>query len=287
VTARHCDPGAAALAGVRSIGEDLIVRRMAFGAMNVLARGSEAAGTLLQRALELGVNLLDTADVYGAGTSEEAIADAIHPYPSDLVIATKGGQVVVGGRAHPNGRSEHLRAACEASLGRLRVDCIDLYQFHSPDPETPIEESLGTLSELREEGKLRHIGLSNFYGADLEAAVSCASIVSVQNRYNVAGRRADPEVSYCESNGLAFIAYSPLGAGALTAAGGEIGRIAAARGATPAQITLAWLLHRSPAIVPIPGTSSLDHLEENVFAAALQLSEDELGSLESASGEPV
>jgi len=251
--------------------------------MRVLARGPDAARAVLRRAVELGVNFIDTADVYGAGASEEAIADALHPYPSELVIATKGGQVEVGGRAQANGRPEHLRDACEASLRRLRVEAIELYQLHSPDPDVPLEESLGALAELRTEGKVRHVGLSNVYGPALEAVAQITDIVSVQNNYSVASRRADADVAYCESAGLAFIPYFPLGGGTLPAPELLAG-VAAGHQATPAQIALAWLLHRSPAIVPIPGTASEDHLSENVGAAAIRLSDEEAKLLGAAAG---
>ena len=249
--------------------------------MRVLGAGLDHARAVLERALELGVNLIDTADVYAGGESERAIADALHPYPEDLVIATKGGQAGVGGEPQPDCRPEHLRAACEASLRRLRLDCIDLYQLHNPDPDVPLEESLGALGELREQGKIRHIGVSNLFGEQLDLALSAAPIVSLQNLYSLENRRAEPELRWCESQGVAFIPYFPLGAGSLAEPKGEAGRIAAVHGMTAAQVALVWLLQRSPAIVPIPGTSSVEHLEENVGAAALRLDDEELSALES------
>jgi pyridoxine 4-dehydrogenase len=279
--------GSASRAGTLTIGGDLTVSRIGLGAMGVLSAGPEQARAVLRRAVALGVNLIDTADVYGGGASEEAIAHALHPYPPDLVIATKGGQTVVDGKAHPDCRPEHLRAACEASLSRLRVERVDLYQLHSPDPAVPFEESLGALSDLRAEGKVHHIGVSNVYGTQLAAAVAAAPIVSLQNLYNVENLRAEPELDVCEQQGLAFIPYFPLGAGSLARAGGELGRVAAARGLTPAQVALAWLLQRSPAVMPIPGTSSLEHLEENVAAAAVELNDEELALLGAAARDSV
>jgi pyridoxine 4-dehydrogenase len=269
----------------REIG-DLVVGRLGFGAMRVLDAGPDAARAVLRRALELGVNLIDTADVYGGGTSEEAIAHALHPYPAGLVIATKGGQTAREGKAHPDCRPEHLRAACEGSLRRLRLERIDIYQLHNPDPEVPLEESLGTLVSLQREGKIRHIGVSNFFGADLERAASLAPIVSAQNLYSLSNRRSEPEMRYCEAQGPAFMPYFPLGAGELARSDGALGRVASTRRCSPAQVALAWLLQRSPAIVPIPGTSSLEHLEENMSAAALELTDDQLAELEPASSEP-
>lgn len=277
--------GAQNPAGTLTIGGDLAVGRIGLGSMRILAAGPERAREVLRKALELGVNLIDTADVYGGGTSEEAIAHALHPYPAELVIATKGGQTVVDAKAHPDCRPEHLRAACEGSLRRLRLERIDLYQLHNPDPEVPLEESLGTLVALRDEGKIRHIGVSNLFGDDLERSRSAAPIVSLQNLYSLAGRRSEPELRYCEANGLAFMPYFPLNAGLLAAGDGALGQIASSRGRTPAQIALAWLLQHSPAMVPIPGTSSVEHLQENVEAATVQLTADELAALEPVSKE--
>jgi aryl-alcohol dehydrogenase-like predicted oxidoreductase len=236
--------------------------------------------------LELGVTLIDTADVYGGdNASELLIADALHPYPDDLVIATKGGQVSVNGQPAANGRPDYLRSACDGSLRRLRVDTIDLYQLHMPDPDVPIEESLGALVELRREGKVRHVGVSNFFREQLDRALTLAPIVSVQNLYNLGRRGSDPEVDTCERHEIAYMPWYPIFAGEIPATG-ELGRIADARGATPAQVALAWLLARSPAVLPIPGTSSLPHLEENVAAAALRLTDEEVARLSADAAEP-
>ena len=268
-----------------ALGGELTVNRMGFGARWVDRNGPEASRALLRRVLELGVNLIDTADVYGAdGGSERAIADALHPYSPDLVIATKGGQVAIDGQPAANGRPDYLRAACEASLRRLRLDTIPLYQLHMPDPDVPLEESLGALVELRDEGKIRQIGISNVFRGDLARALEIAPIVSVQNLYNLGRRGSDPEVDVCALNQIAYMPWFPLFAGEIPG-DGEIGRVAAARGVTAAQVALAWLLARSPAMLPIPGTSSIEHLEENVAAAAVQLSDAELAALETYSSE--
>jgi aryl-alcohol dehydrogenase-like predicted oxidoreductase len=253
----------AAAAGELSLG-GLTVNRIGLGARFV--QDAEHSRALLVRALELGVNLIDTADVYG--NSEEAIAGALHPYPEELVIATKGGQTLVDGQPTGDGRPEYLREACERSLARLRVDTIGLYQLHMPDPTVPIEESVGALDELRRAGKVREIGVSNVFGDQLERARRTAPIVSVQNRYSVKHRQTETEIQICEREGMAFMPWWPL-------AGGEL-----AQGS--AQQALAWLLQRSPAMLPIPGTASIEHLEENVAAAALRLTEDEVVELEAA-----
>src|SRR3954469_5973238 len=258
----------AAAAGTIVLG-DMTVRRMGFGARWVTAHDPENGGAVLRRALELGVNLIDTADVYGGEfASERLIADTLHPYPDDLVIATKGGQTAVDREVVANGTRAYLRAACEGSLQRLKREAIDLYQLHMPDPEVPVEESLGALVELRDEGKIRHIGVSNFFREQLDLALQIAPVVSVQNLYNLGRRGSDPEVDVCERRGMAYMPWHPLFAGEIPAAG-EVARVAAERGATPAQVVLAWLLTRSPAMLPIPGTASLAHLEENVEASAL------------------
>ncbi len=248
--------------------------------MRIMQAGPDRAPALIRRAVELGVNLIDTADVYGRdGASERLIAEALDPYPPDLVIATKGGQVIVDGKPQPNGSPEHLRSACEASLKRLHLSTIDLYQLHNVDPAVPLEESLGALTELRAEGKIKYIGVCNLFDQRLERALDLAPVVSVQNRYNIADRGTERDLSLCEERGIAFVAYAPLGAGALAAVAG-LGEIATARRATPAQIALAWLVQRSPFTLPIPGTSSFDHLEENVAAARLGLSKEEMARLE-------
>ena len=270
-----------------TLGGDLTVRRLGFGAMRITGEGIwgdppdvEAARRLLRRVVELGVDFIDTADSYGPGTSERLIAEALHPYPPGLVIATKGGIVRPGpGRWEPDGRPEHLRAACLASLARLRLERIDLYQFHLVDPTVPIEESIGELARLRDEGKVRHIGVSNVNLHQLERARSVAPIVSVQNRYNVADRGSDPVLAACERDGLAFIPWSPLtqspkDAGAERRAALE--RWSRRREVSFAQAATAWLLARSNAMLPIPGTSSVTHLEDNVLAGELRFTPEEL-----------
>ena len=240
-----------------------------------------AATTLLRRAVELGVTLIDTADVYGAGTGEARIARALHPYPPGVTIATKGGFTRGPAGAVPDGRPAHLRAACEASLTRLRVETIDLYQLHAPDPQVPLEESLGALAELRTEGKVRRVGISNVTPGQLARAQVVTEIASVQNGYNVRRRRrfgVDPVVRECERAGIQFMAWQPLAAGRIDDE--AIRLIAARHGATPGQVALAWLLHASPAMRPIPGTKSIGHLEENMAAAEVRLDAGDLAALE-------
>jgi aryl-alcohol dehydrogenase-like predicted oxidoreductase len=274
-------------AGTFRIGGDLEVRRLGFGAMRICGPGvigwpgdRENALRVLRRALELGVDLVDTADSYGPEVSELLIAEALHPYPDGLVIATKGGLIHREvGRWLPDGRPEHLREACEASLRRLRLERIDLYQLHRPDPEVPLEDSVGELARLREEGKIRHVGLSNVTTEELAQARAVVPIASVQNRYSLTDRAAGDVLGECERLGIAFLPWYPLAAGDLALPGGAVGRIASARGATPAQVALAWLLARAPVVCPIPGTGSLGHLEENAAAASLELSEEELAEL--------
>ena len=270
-----------------TIGGDLTVRRLDYGAMRITGEviwgdppDVESARRLLRRVVELGIDFIDTADSYGPGTSERLIAEALHPYPPGLVIATKGGIVRPGpGRWEPDGRPEHLRAACLASLARLRLERIDLYQFHLVDPAVPIEDSIGELARLRDEGKVRHIGVSNVNLHQLERARSVAPIVSVQNRYNVADRGSDPVLAICERDGLAFIPWSPLtqspkDAGAVRRAALE--SWARRREVSFAQAATAWLLARSEAMLPIPGTSSVTHLEDNVLAGELRFTPEEL-----------
>jgi pyridoxine 4-dehydrogenase len=279
--------GTAAGAGKLTIGGRLEVTRLGYGAMRVTGAGiwgdppdPNAARALLRRAIDLGVNFIDTADSYGPGTSERLIAEALHPYPPGLVIATKGGIVrPARERWDRDGRPEHLRAACEASLARLRLDCIDLYQLHAIDPNVPLEDSIGELARLKAEGKIRHLGVSNFDAAELARARAIVDIVSVQNRYNVADRSSDPVLEVCERDGLAFIPWSPLtqsqnDSGAPCRA--ALTRIAGLRGWSFSDAALAWLLSRSPAMLPIPGTSSVQHLEANVAAAGLRLSAEEM-----------
>jgi pyridoxine 4-dehydrogenase len=275
----------AAAAGTVQLGGDFEVRRLGFGAMRLTGEGiwgpppdPERARTVLRRALDLGVNFIDTADSYGPEVSENLIAEALHPYPGGLVIATKGGMLRSGpGQWQRDCRPEHLRDACEGSLRRLRVERIDVYQLHTVDPDVPIEESVGALAELRDEGKIAHIGVSNTRESDLARARAVVPVVSVQNRYSLGDRASDPVLGICERDGLAFIPWYPLGAGNI--GGGPIERIASERQATPFQVALAWLLARSPAMLPIPGTSSVEHLEEDVAAASLRLSEDEVSEL--------
>jgi len=269
-----------------TIGGDLTVHRMGFGAGRILGPNfygepddPEAARVVLRRAVELGVDLVDTADSYGPEINERQIAETLFPYPPNLVIATKGGYTRPRRSWVPDGGPEHLRAACEASLRRLRLERIDLYQLHAPDPGVPLEESVGALDELRREGKIRHIGLSNVNTAELRDIRKIAPIASVQNEYNVAQRESDDVVDACEHAGIAFLAYFPIDAGSLSRARGGLARVAQRHHVTPAQIALAWLLHRSPAIVPIPGTSSLRHLEENVAAAEIALTKEDLAEL--------
>jgi aryl-alcohol dehydrogenase-like predicted oxidoreductase len=280
----------ASAAGTFMLGGDLPLNRMGFGAMRITGPGiwgepadPEECKRVIRRAVELGVNFIDTADAYGPEVSERLIAEALHPYPQGLVIATKGGLVRPGlGRWTTNGRPEHLRQALEGSLRRLKLKRIDLYQFHRPDPAVPLEESIGTLAELQREGKIRHIGVSNFDVGQLERAQRVARIVSVQNRYNLTDRSSEDVLDYCQRQGIAFIPWAPLGAGPLTQPGGPLDRIAAGHQATQGQIALAWLLQRSPVILVIPGTSRVSHLEENVAAASIALSADEFATLDRA-----
>ncbi len=267
----------AAAAGTFPIGGDLTVSRMGYGAMRVTGAGiwgppADKAGALatLRRAVELGVNLVDTADSYGPETSEELIAEALYPYPADLVIATKGGWERPGpGQWTHNASPKHLAAALEGSLKRLRLDRIDVYQLHVPDPAVAFEASIEALAKLREQGKIRHIGLSNVTREHIERARGIVPIVSVQNRYSFADRESDFIVDYCEANGIAFLPWAPIGQA--RTAHEAIRQAAEDLKAAPLQVALAWLLKRSPVIVPIPGTASIPHLEENVAAAALKL----------------
>ena len=270
----------AAAAGSITLGDGPAVRRMGFGARWITNAGPEASRALLHHTLELGIDLIDTADVYGGGYSEEFIADALHPYPEGLVIASKGGQVSKDGVPGPDGRPEYLRAACEESLRRLRLDSIPLYQLHNPDPEVPIEESMGALSELQAEGKIQQIGVSNMFAELLEAALAAARVVSVQNRYNVVQRFSEAAIDRCAAEGVAFMPWQPLNGTDHEA----LRTVANERGVAPAQVALAWLLARSPAMLVIPGTASIEHLEQNVAAAALELSADEMAQLEALGG---
>ena len=281
---------AAAGAGTLTIGGDLTVNRMGFGAMRLTGEGiwgeprdPAEARRVLRRAVDLGVNFIDTADAYGPEVNERLIAETLHPYPRGLVIATKGGQTrPSAGQWVPDGRPEHLRAACQGSLKRLKLERIDLYQFHWPDPKVPVEESVGELARLRTEGKIRHVGVSNFSVDELQRVRRIVPIVSVQNRYSVTARDSEGAVEACEQQGLAFIPWFPLDAGGI--AKDVLADVAAAHDATPIQVALAWLLHHSEAMLPIPGTSSVEHLEENVAAGTLRLSEHELERLDELGG---
>jgi pyridoxine 4-dehydrogenase len=271
--------------GTVSLGGELTVNRLGFGAMRITGDGiwgppkdRRTAIAVLRRAIELGVNFIDTADSYGPHVSEELIAQALAPYPKDLVIATKGGWNRPGPNQWTHDASPaHLRKAVEGSLKRLRLDRIDVYQLHTPDPAIPLDASIETLANMQSEGKIRLIALSNVTVEHIECARKIVPIVSVQNRYSFADREWDYVVDYCERNEIAFIPWFPLGAG--TVAGRLLEKIAKARQAKPIQIALAWLLKRSPVMLPIPGTSSIAHLEENVRAASLQLTDEEYGEL--------
>lgn len=279
VTDRSALPAAAA--GTVRLGEDFTVNRLGFGAMRVTGPGiwgepqdRDAALRVLRRAVELGVNFIDTADSYGPGTSERLIAEALHPYPEGLVIGTKGGLIRPGrDRWDRDARPEHLRAACEGSLVRLKVERIDVYQLHAPDPHVAFEDSVGELVRLQQEGKIRCVGLSNVTVGELKRAQRLTPIVSVQNRYNFEDHTHEAVLEQCEREGIAFIPWFPLGAGRHVAGNPspnrELTRIAHERRITPTQAAIAWLLARSPVMLPIPGTSSIEHLDENVAAAAL------------------
>jgi pyridoxine 4-dehydrogenase len=264
------------LASVRmdtfTIGGDLQVHRVGFGAMRITGEGiwgppddPEEAKRVLHRVVELGIDLIDTADSYGPEVSENLIAEALHPYPDGLVIATKGGLRRTGpGQWPQDARPERLKECCEASLRRLKLDRIDLYQLHSPDPQVPYEDSVGALKDLQDEGKIKHVGVSNVSLEELEQARRIVEVVTVQNRYNVTDRHSEDVLEACEEAGIGFIPWFPLATGKLARSGGPLDRIAQEHDATPGQIALAWLLARSPVMLPIPGTSSVEHLEENV-----------------------
>ena len=272
------------------IGNDLRVARLGFGAMRITGKGiwGEPANRakairVVRRTVELGIDFIDTADSYGPGVSEEIIAEALYPYPAGLVIATKGGFERPGpDRWVENGKPEHLRSACEGSLLRLRLDLIDLYQLHRIDPKVPAEDQLGTLKTLQKEGKIKHIGLSEVTVRQVRQAQAIVPIVSVQNRYSLADRGSEDVLQYCEKEGIAFIPWFPLAAGRLSGADSSVTRVAAELKATPSQVALAWLLARSPVMLPIPGTSSVAHLEENVAAAGLKIDENTMRTLEKA-----
>jgi aryl-alcohol dehydrogenase-like predicted oxidoreductase len=278
---------AAAKSGEFLIGGDLRVNRLGFGAMRITGHGiwgepsnRQEAIRVLQRALELGIDFIDTADSYGPRVSEEMIAEALYPYPDGLVIATKGGFDRPGPNQWiENGRPEHLRSACEGSLRRLRVDRIDLYQLHRIDPKVPVDDQIGALKDLQAQGKIRHIGLSEVKVGEIRHARTIVQIVSIQNRYSLTDRGSEEVLEYCEKETIAFIPWFPLAAGKLSGAASAIGRVAARLKATPSQVALAWLLARSPVMLPIPGTSNLEHLDENAAAAGVKIDQDTMREL--------
>src|SRR5947199_3804164 len=276
---------------VFKIGGDLEVNRLGFGAMRLTGEGvwgwppdRENALKVLRRAVELGVDLIDTADAYGPETSELLIAEALHPYPKGLVIATKGGLTRPGpGQWVPNGRPAHLNQAVDGSLKRLRLDRIDLYQLHTVDRKVPMEESLGALKEMQDVGKIRHVGLSNVEPEEIERARKVLPIVSVQNQYNIENRKSENVLVYCEKKSLGFMPWFPIGGGRGLKPDNALERAAKARGASVVQVALAWLLERSPVMLPIPGTSSIAHLEENVAAGAIKLNPAEWKAIDALS----
>jgi pyridoxine 4-dehydrogenase len=277
-------------AGTFTLGGDLTVNRLGYGAMRITGNGiwgepkdRNEALRVLRRTVELGVNFIDTADSYGPEVSENLIAEALHPYPKDLIIATKGGFT----RSGPNkwaedGRPEYLRQCVEMSLRRLKVECIDLYQLHRIDRKVPVEESLGALKEFQQAGKIRHIGLSEVSTQEIEQASKTVNVVSVQNQYNLSDRKHEKVLQFCEQQKIAFIPWFPVAAGKLAKPGGVLDQAAKKHGATVAQLSLAWLLFHSPVILPIPGTSSVKHLEENIGAAKVHLSAEEWQAIEKA-----
>jgi aryl-alcohol dehydrogenase-like predicted oxidoreductase len=274
-----------------TMGGDLEVHRLGFGAMRITGQGSwgppddpEEAKRLLRRVVELGIDLIDTADSYGPEVSELLIAEALHPYPDGLVIATKGGLRRSGPGQWPrDARPERLKECCEASLRRLKLDRIDLYQLHSPDPKVPYGDSVGALRELQDEGKIRHVGISNVSLEQLAEARAIVEVVTVQNRYNLEDRRSEDVLEACEREQIGFLPWFPLATGRLAEPGGPLDRIARERDATPAQIALSWLLARSPVMLPIPGTAQIEHLEENLAATRIELPADEVAEIGSAS----
>jgi pyridoxine 4-dehydrogenase len=289
-TSLHADARPAAASGTFFLGGDLPVHRLGFGAMRITGAGiwgepvdHDEAVAVLKLAVELGVTIIDTADSYGPEVSERLIAEALYPYPRDLVIATKAGLVRPGpSQWVPDGRPQHLREAVEGSLKRLRLDRIDLLQLHRPDPKVPFEDQIGALIELQRAGKIRHIGLSNVSIAEIQTARRIATIVSVQNLYNLADREAEDVVEYCTREKLGFIPWFPLDTGDLLKSSGRLAQIAHRLNATPAQVALAWLLAKSPVMLPIPGTSNRKHLKENLAAALLKLTPEDIEELERA-----
>jgi pyridoxine 4-dehydrogenase len=285
--------GEAAQAGTISIGGDLVVNRLGFGAMRITGRGiwgpppdHDRAIAVLRRAVDLGVEFIDTADSYGPEVSEQLIAEALHPYPDNLVIATKGGFLRDGpNKWRPDGRPEHLRTALEGSLRRLRLEQIPLHQLHIPDPDVPFAESVGALVEMQGEGKIRHIGLSNTDADQVRQARELTPIASVQNRYNTSDRHSEAVIDLADDEGFAFIPWAPVG-GQTPGEGKALAEVAARHGVTPVQVAIAWQLARSPRMLPIPGTGDPAHLEENVAAAAIELTPADLEQLEEAPGRP-
>ena len=275
------------MADTLALGGDLEINRLGFGAMRLCGprilgwpADRDNALQVLRRAVELGVNLIDTSNAYGPEVNELQIAEALHPYPEGLVIATKGGiRRTRSGGWPEDGRPESLREACEGSLRRLRLERIDVYQLHAPDPRVPIEESMGEFARLRDEGKIRHVGLSNVSVDELERARSVVPIVSVQNRYSLSDRSSEDVLEACERDGLGFLPWFPLASGHLARPGGPVDRVAEKTDSTRAQVALAWLLQHSPVMLPIPGTSSLSHLEENLGARELRLTDEDLAAL--------
>ncbi len=278
----------AADSGTFNLGGDLTVHRLGFGAMRITGEGiwgepkDEAeAKRVLKRAVELGINLIDTADAYGPEVSERLIAEALHPYKQSVVIATKGGLTRTGPQQwHPVGRPEYLQQCVEMSLRRLKVERIDLWQLHRIDAKVPVEESLKPIAKLQKEGKIRHVGLSEVKPHEIEQVQKILPVVSVQNQYNIGDRQHEDTLKFCEKHNIAFIPWSPVAAGKLAKEGGPLDTAAKRHGATVSQLALAWLLHRSPVILPIPGTSSVKHLEENTAAASLDLSANEWTDIE-------
>ncbi len=299
VTTQHATQRPAEASGTLTIGGDLKVYRLGFGAMRITGEGiwgppanKDEAIAVLRRALDLGINLIDTADSYGPDVSESLIAEALYPYPADLVIATKGGLLRTGPGEWPqDGSPAHLRAALEGSLRRLRLDRIDIYQFHRPDPKVPFADSVGELAKMRAEGKIRHVGLSNVTVEQLSQARDIVPIVTVQNRYNLADResegmtaaRSEEMIDICAREGIGFIPWNPLSTGDLARPGGPLDEIARRKNAQPSQVALAWLLRRSATMLPIPGTSSTRHLEENAEGATLTLTQEEFDAIDRGS----
>jgi pyridoxine 4-dehydrogenase len=280
----------AAASGTFAIGGDLTVNRLGYGAMRITGEGIwgepkdvEGAKKVLQRAVELGVNFIDTADSYGPAVSERLIGDALSPYAKGVVVATKAGLTRQGpNKWEPVARPAYLRQQVELSLRYLKLERLDLWQLHRIDPQTPVEESLGEIAKLQKEGKIRHVGLSEVKPDEIEQAQKIVKIVSVQNQYNIGDRKHEDVLDYCEKHGLAFIPWFPVAAGKLAQPGGKLDAAAKKHGATVSQLSLAWLLHRSPVMLPIPGTSSVKHLEENIAAANVKLTDAEWAEIEAA-----